>query len=492
MTSFNLTLFCNIKTSSFNVVIKLSCILSVTENIGGNTVNKISDITRQDIFDIIKDGFVEKNEESLCGVEYADENKIYMPFYGRLDEIKFFSRLYDLESLPSYDNRYTDALGDISCHLGWGDYEECWFFQDRRFKLMQSDGDEPLLRFICEMLHPAVRIENSPWKSYLEKFNELLHADGYELFAAQHISGRDIYQAREYVDNEKPLFPDSLFSERYKELIHYGDGTPVDNISGMVEYNAKKHLCKVMFEFAEPMRIQRSRYDNWTDNSDALSESIYKLNEFLEFPLINLDMANFSHCLNEELLAPYFTPFIFDIIEFQFDELSNREKSPFQSSVNASLRKDNVPFQLTDRGLIEPIDSHEVLSSDIISKINDVAEPGINELLNEAVERHMQPTFQAHRDAVEKIWDALERLKTYYADLDKKASINKIVNDMSNGQSKYFSLFNDEFNTLTTIGNSFRIRHHETNKIEINDIRYYDYFFNRCLSLIATAIQYLE
>ena len=147
-------------------------------------MNKISDITRQDIQDIIKDGFVEVFDEPVYdgeAGEYVTESKVYMPFYGRLDEIGFFSRLYDLKSLPSHDSRYRDALGDISCHLRWGDYEEGWFFQDRRFKLLQGDGDEPLLSFICEMLHPAVRIEKSPWKSYLEKFNELLHADGYEL-----------------------------------------------------------------------------------------------------------------------------------------------------------------------------------------------------------------------------------------------------------------------------------------------------------------------
>ena len=45
---------------------------------------------------------------------------------------------------------------------------------------------------------------------------------------------------------------------------------------------------------------------------------------------------------------------------------------------------------------------------------------------------------------------------------------------------------------LTTIGNNFRIRHHETNKIDIVDIRHYDYFFNRCLALIALALQYLQ
>jgi hypothetical protein len=96
------------------------------------------------------------------------------------------------------------------------------------------------------------------------------------------------------------------------------------------------------------------------------------------------------------------------------------------------------------------------------------------------------------RDAVEKIWDALERLKTYYITLDKKHSAAKIVNDMAHGQAEFTDLFNAEFKALTDIGNSFRIRHHETDKIDITDTRHYDYFFNRCLSLIALAIQYLK
>lgn len=88
--------------------------------------------------------------------------------------------------------------------------------------------------------------------------------------------------------------------------------------------------------------------------------------------------------------------------------------------------------------------------------------------------------------------DVLERLKTYYADLDKKQSVNKIIEDMACSQDAYKTLFSAEFNELTTIGNKFRIRHHETNKIDIVDIRHYDYFFNRCLSLIALALQYLR
>ena len=70
--------------------------------------------------------------------------------------------------------------------------------------------------------------------------------------------------------------------------------------------------------------------------------------------------------------------------------------------------------------------------------------------------------------------------------------VEKIVQSMSNGQDAYESLFNAEFKALTDIGNHFRIRHHETNRVDITDVRYYDYFFNRCLSLIALAIQYLQ
>ena len=87
---------------------------------------------------------------------------------------------------------------------------------------------------------------------------------------------------------------------------------------------------------------------------------------------------------------------------------------------------------------------------------------------------------------------AIERLKTYYATMGKKSSASKIVGDIAGGNLNYIALFNAEFKALTDIGNDFRIRHHETSKIDITDPRHYDYFFNRCLSLIALAIQYLQ
>lgn len=462
-------------------------------------MKRITEVTRRDLFDIIQEGF-DKEVDSLEYEPLYDRMMpssktvhISMPYCGRFSEIDFLDRLYHLDEMPSTDRRFSNAKGDIYCHtVSFNDWPEYWFLDDDRFELKDGFDDEPLLKFLCEMLHPSVREEDSPWKEYLDKFNDLLRQDGYELYSSYRISGRDVYKAREYRQETTSILPGNLFSERYKELICYGNGEAIDNISGNVSYNAKKHLCKVMNEFAEPMRIQRNRYDSWTDSTDALTEAIGHLNDFMEFPIIDLRVAEFSACPFEDWFAGVFTPFVFDVIEYQYEELSSGEKSPFQMAINDSLRKDNLSFRLSDSGLVELQANHEVLTSDIIASIDNITERGIQDLLKESIEKHMQPTVQSHRDAVEKIWDALERLKTYYADLGKKESASKIVNDMAGENASFIDLFDTEFKTLTAIGNQYRIRHHETDKVDITDPRYYDYFFNRCLSLIALAIQYLQ
>ena len=110
-----------------------------------------------------------------------------------------------------------------------------------------------------------------------------------------------------------------------------------------------------------------------------------------------------------------------------------------------------------------------------------------SELLSEA----NQYFLNGHKNvAVEKAWDALERLKTYY-NADKKKSLQLVLNSMCGGNAQFYEMYDAEFRALTTIGNTFRIRHHETNKIDINDERQYDYFYRRCLSLISTALMYL-
>jgi len=164
----------------------------------------------------------------------------------------------------------------------------------------------------------------------------------------------------------------------------------------------------------------------------------------------------------------------------------------FRNDINDIFQKTGLLFTMTDKMTIERVFEYDVLSPQIENIVASVPESGIRDLLNYAIHLFRQPSPSMRNDSVEKLWDAFERLKTYYCTLDKKGSANKIIADMSSGQTEFTKLFEDEFKTLTTIGNDFRIRHHETSKIDITDDRHFDYLFNRCMSLIASALQYLK
>ena len=175
-----------------------------------------------------------------------------------------------------------------------------------------------------------------------------------------------------------------------------------------------------------------------------------------------------------------------------FSSSSNKVFKHFQNDINYLFEKMGLLYSLNDNREIERVPENEVLTMEMVRQVEKISENGLRELLQDAIALYKTPNPSARKDSVEKLWDAFERLKTYYMNMDKKSSAKTIVSDMANHKETFEKLFNDEFATLTNIGNDFRIRHHETNKIDIIDERYYDYFFNRCLSLIALAIQYLK
>jgi AbiJ N-terminal domain 3 len=51
---------------------------------------------------------------------------------GRLDEVEFLQRLFDLQAMPSGDSRFKDAAGDIWQHRfnNPGDWEPDWVYRD--------------------------------------------------------------------------------------------------------------------------------------------------------------------------------------------------------------------------------------------------------------------------------------------------------------------------------------------------------------------------
>lgn len=171
---------------------------------------------------------------------------------------------------------------------------------------------------------------------------------------------------------------------------------------------------------------------------------------------------------------------------------SNDDIDRFSLEINDIFRISGVLYILTPNKRIERITEGDAIVEKGSNYIEYAPEKGLKNLIEEAIHLYKDPKLGNHHLATEKIWDALERLKTIFStsEKDKKSSVDKVVNNMSKSNSNYTTLFNEEFRKLTDIGNSYRIRHHETTKIEIPEDAYYDYFFCRCLSLIVLAIKF--
>ncbi len=109
---------------------------------------------------------------------------------GQLDDVEFLSRLYDLKELPSHDNRFQDAAGDIWQHrINNDDWDENWIFADKRFGLMDGTA-EGFLRFLCETVHPVVCPERDAAIALVSHYNEQLLPAGWEISEEERIGGR--------------------------------------------------------------------------------------------------------------------------------------------------------------------------------------------------------------------------------------------------------------------------------------------------------------
>ena len=107
----------------------------------------------------------------------------------------------------------------------------------------------------------------------------------------------------------------------------------------------------------------------------------------------------------------------------------------------------------------------------------------LDRLLLSARQKYFDRDPTTHRESIEKLWDAWERLKTLEPGKDKLAQISALLSRLSVGD-EFRKMIDTEGQELTSIGNSFMIRHTETNKIPIRGEAEVDYLFHRLFCLI--------
>lgn len=330
-------------------------------------------------------------------------------------------------------------------------------------------SDDKFLNLLCQIFHPEVRYERGNWKLFLNKINELVRKDDYELFPNSQISGRDIYNWRIYKGEEILYEP---FSYVYKD---------VEGIES-IDLNIK---------FRSTLNSVFNKYRNY-NLKDEDKNSFYAydckdltLDKFTEFhaEVINEFTRRFRDYKLDDLVKKLKTLYVLDIIEIYSKE--QIENSEYIESINILFSRYNLNFRISRTGTLNKI-------NESIYKLDEsvaIKEKGLLDYLNQAEKYYRERNYSI---AVEKLWDAYERLKTYYPSMDKKGNTEKLSLDFSNSNESIKELIDNEFASLTKIGNNFTIRHTETNKIKISDDNHYKYLYKRCFSLISLILEDIE
>jgi hypothetical protein len=223
-------------------------------------MNKISNITRRDIFDTL----------TVEGISWN----------GRLEETDFLSRLYDLSKMPSTDGRYKNASGDIWQHrVNNNDWDDNWIFTDSRFNLQHCD-DATLLQFLCEMLHPIVRNDTTQVSRMHQMFNEFLVKDNFEIVEKTRISDRPVFIGRykllgkASIQKSKKEITNFLSDEYVIKQINIMEGS-IENSPELAIGTAKELIETICYTILTERKIETDK--NW-DLLQLLKQTTKQLN----------------------------------------------------------------------------------------------------------------------------------------------------------------------------------------------------------------------
>ena len=179
-----------------------------------------------------------------------------------------------------------------------------------------------------------------------------------------------------------------LFSERYGELFQDEPNWFGGDDGSSVPYSAKVLVARVMEDFREPISFQPNRYDSYTVDTDALDLAINELNEHVDYRVVDLDMMRMGSSLDEvHALANVYTPHLFDLVELQYEELSDdaeNGKGGFRGEINKVFRENDIPWFLVDGRLvkIDPRQFEQDLKLKALSEMRELkdADPSTGEL----------------------------------------------------------------------------------------------------------------
>lgn len=163
-------------------------------------------------------------------------------------------------------------------------------------------------------------------------------------------------------------------------------------------------------------------------------------------------------------------------------------RAEFQDDINRIFRRNELAFVLTERGEIERLVPAEIGAALHRAQFR-TGDTELDAMLDAARQKFLDLDERVRREALEKLWDAWERLKRLDGK-DKKTGIAGLVDQAAGAMSrKLRAVLDEEARALTDMGNSFQIRHSETTQERLQSGDHVDYLFCRLFSLLYLLLR---
>jgi hypothetical protein len=155
----------------------------------------------------------------------------------------------------------------------------------------------------------------------------------------------------------------------------------------------------------------------------------------------------------------------FDHHHLSFDRDAGRGE--LRETVNRLLARSGSVYDLDKRGRVQRLVPSPV--NDLLAlELPPTTDSEFDRLLAVSARKYLDPDPAVRAEGLEKLWDAFERVKTLLG-RDKKKGAKKLVKAATDGATpEETDLLRTEMETLTGVGNQFRIRHHETRASELS------------------------
>ncbi len=201
-------------------------------------------------------------------------------------------------------------------------------------------------------------------------------------------------------------------------------------------------------------------------------------------PLTVLDLVQFCYRHVAQPVQGNYHDY-FQHYHLTFDQVAGR--AAFRDDVNRILARNGMAYELEHDGSVSrlaPPVLREVLSEAVFRSGDHM----LDQMLEEARRKFLDPDRVVRREALERLWDAWERLKSMEDPSNKKASVNRLLY-IAASEPKFREILGNEAQALTDIGNDCHIRHTELGRIPITDLQHIDYLFHRLFCLVLLLLR---